>query len=593
MPLERRQTAGDVARARLDEICHRTNTYIKTPDNDSPNIYVWGAPEDVGRALQELDTFESDTRQTGPRPSRANWTKTKAHDGRVEDRAYRNLRARDEAAVRLANNKQARFEFQAFLLWPEKVDMKRFRSKYEDTTLLQIQGKSPCSIDFVDTTVKYVKISAQEERDVHRIYARVINLVKETVAQDGLFSRINRFRLPRSSLYRSKVGLDKDPNSDVMIPTLHGDLLPQSEEPEWELLCRKADASDSAMLRTEMESIIKAMQAPGQQVRMRVVFTELGFKRIERPPEGQDFHHFDDFCQMLGKQQTELSMVGLRNNSGNMGDLVDILAAMPEFNQPEIRYLLHFDFVGDNNATLRHEREMYSGLNGELEDEAMRWMLFSHAYNEYEVLEYNMLDFEHLRSNYQVRIGKTPIHEHEHQKKEYETFQNNLAYVADPLGMRAEPRRRAIFPPGRNELVKHEEVTVARFNFRGPDARFELLRKDIFDETGRQSSSKPSRTLWYAQYYYPEWDSLLSEFGNLKPGEVVSWPRRMETFFRPEYADDDTRALPKGFKSFVREIEHIQGLLQKALEELDTRGSGEPNGELNGLANGVDGMEIG
>ncbi|ETN42070.1 uncharacterized protein HMPREF1541_04009 [Cyphellophora europaea CBS 101466] len=566
---EGKQTPSEIARMRLDEICRRTNTYLHPKDPDSVQIGIWGEDEDVERARAELTVFEHDIRRTGLRPNRDAWHKARGYDGRVEDRATRNLREKDLAAARLAHNKQSHFEYQAFLLWPYRVDMKRFREKHEDNLLREIQGSMMCSIDFFDTSIRYVRISAQDEREIHHVYQRMVNLIKEAVAEHGLFSRINRFRLPRASIYRDKIGLDMDPTTKIMIPTLHGDPLPEDEYEKWQSLCKQSDAQNRAILRNEMESIIQAMQAPGQQVRMRVTFTELGFRQYERPSDGQEYHKLDDFCEMLGKPLTEVGMAGIRSTSDtNLGDLVPILSAMPEFRDAETRFTLHFDFHGSNRSTLRFEREMYIGLTGELEDEANRWLQFSHAQNEYEVLEFNMLDFERLRANYSVHIGKTDLYESTEHERSLHGFSHNVTYTHDPRGLQAPARRRAVFPPGRKSLLRHEEITIARFSFKGPDARFEIVRKDMFD-AGAQSGTNPSKTLWYAQYYYPEWDTLLGEFGNLKPGEEVSWPRKMETFFIPGMARNDHRPLPKGFNGFFSEVEEIQSLLQKAIQTLE------------------------
>lgn len=579
-----------VARSRLDEICRRTNTYIPTPAHASLRIEVFAEDaNDAALAIRELQTFEHDTRQTGVRPHREAWNKAKAFDGRVEDRAARkDMQSHVEAAV-LENNKEADFKYQTYLLWPYGVDMARFRKKYEDTTISQIQGNidKPCSIELHEQGLKLVKITTSEEHHIHEVSLRMLNLIKETVAQTGLFSCINRLRLPRVAAYRDRVALNNRPTADDFTPTIHGDRLPEAEREKWNTLCQQSDVHNRLILRKEMESIIQTIQAPGQQVRIRLTYTELGFRVIKRPADGSKSHTFDEFCEMLQEPQTVVAPAGLcPSENVNFGDLVPILEKMPEFINHKTLFALHFDFAGSNRSTLRLEREMYVGVHGDLESSANRWLQFADSVKENDILEFNMLDFEHSRANYQVHIGKTDIYEPDSRDKKLQSFSHNVSYKHDSEGVRAAPRRRAVFPPGHITLVRHVEISIARFNFKGSDARFELLRKDFFDANA-MSGSRPSKTEWYAQYYYPEWDTLMGEFSNLKPGEQVSWPRDMNTFFIPPMAADDNRALPKGFGGFMKEAHQIQTLLQNSIEQL------ERNTAIKSVTEGVGGMQVG
>ena len=583
----RERTSAHVARENLDEICRQTNTYIGTPSDNDNDVKIWGTDEDSQEALAQIQTFEFSIRRRGIRPSRDKWTKEKAHDGRVEDRAFRDLQTQAKYDATYQLNKHAQFVFEAYLLWPDKVDMKRFREKYEETVLRQIQEKTFCRIDFVNEGERHVKISTQEERHVYATYQRVVNLVKESIAENGLFSHNNRIRLPRASMYRDKVALDRDPNIGLSLPTLFGEPLDTSQQMQWEQLCRSGDHSNQHMLKAELESILRAIQGPGQQLRMRVTFTELGLFQFERPEDDAEHYSIDGFCTMLAKPLTEIKPAGLRSDTTDLSKLVDLLSDMDLFENLEYRYTLHFDFRGSNEPFLRYEREMRIGYQGELEDEANRWMQFSRE-NDYDLLEFNLLDFEHLRANYQVNIGKTPLYEPKDQKH-LQDFSNHVRYKNDPLGLKAQPKRRAVFPVGQPSLIGHKEITIARFSLKDSDARFELSRRDEFN--AKDSGKEPSRTMWFAQYYYPEWDSLLGEFGNLKPGDKVSWPRKLDTFFIPERAIDDTRPLPKGVKGFLNEIEAVQECLQSAIEQLPAK-RGLRAASANGVTHEMNGMTI-
>lgn len=599
---DRKMLPAQVARELLDEICNRTNTFILDPPEASVQLEVWGTEEDVHIALKELQAFERDVRTRGERPSREHWTKEKAHDGRVEDRALRSLRQQNEQAAMYDYNQQIEFQFEAYLLWPSKLDMKAFRQRYDQDggVLKKLQGTTACKISFGEGKRRYVKVSATEERHLHAIYQRIVNLVRETIASETYSARYNRFRVPPSSLCRDKVAMDRHlERADLSIPTLFGNGLQDWEMLKWEQLRKKVEAHTNDMLRNELDSIIRTIQAPGQHVRMRVAFTELGFSRYETPLPGQEHHGIEDFMEMIVKPQVEIRDAGLRSGS-DLSQIVDVLSHMEQFTDLENRYIIHVDFSGDRGSTLRYERELYEGFEGELEDHANRWLLYSDTPSEHEILEFNVLDFEYLRANYQVHIGKVALHA---PKDRYRKFEHGVTYKNDSQGIKAEAKRRAVFPPGYQELHQHTEISIARFKFKGPDARLELIRKDTF--VGSQSGKKPTFTTWSAQYYYPEWDNLLGEFGDLQPGDAVSWDKRMKTFFIPRDAFDDTRPLPRGFEKFTEEIGEIQKCLQMAIttieqthteqkvEEILATTANGGNGSVEKVTDQINGMTVG
>jgi len=111
------------------------------------------------------------------------------------------------------------------------------------------------------------------------------------------------------------------------------------------------------------------------------------------------------------------------------------------------------------------------------------------------------------------------------------------------------------------------ELTVMKWRFKDTDAFFELRRKDVYDERPGRHSPSPIETRWHALYYYPEWDNLMGEFANVKPGEDIGWVKSVATFF-PESDNNDGRALPQGFTSFITEVEEIQDLLAEAISRV-------------------------
>ena len=566
--ISRYESSVRVARERLDEICLKTDAHIRTPEDEETRIPIWGTEEQVEQALNELQSFELYVRKVGVRPKQGGWWKTNAFDGRVASRQEEAERELVMAEGLRILEQDTEFDFEAIFLWPDELDIDRFISQHNTTALNEIRGSILCRIDFNPTGIKFIKISANSDEHIRNIYLRVLNMVKEDIAQNGRFVVSNRFRLPRAEMFRDRVGLDHDPKANLYLATLHGNPLPEAEVDDWNRLWLSEEDKNHNLISSAIDMSLKSLQASQRHVRMRVTFGELGFSQLELPKDDDRNYNFDEFCSMIVKRRTTLQSMGLRTNRGNLADLVETLCNMEEFGELESRCVLHFDFEGRNNHKLRFESEFkQASASDDMEMFASRWLEFGKV-DDSEILEVNLLDFEHLKTNCQFHIGARSIYSTaaKGSQSELQSFASRVRFKAAPAGIKAPPRRRAIYPPGRQDLIQTEEIQVARFRFKQGDGYFELHRRDIYDE--RTKTATPMTSIWTAWYYYPEWDNILGEFASLRPGEEVPWRRNLGTFFINPKATHDSRALPRGFDAFMGEVEEISALLQDAIDRL-------------------------
>ena len=573
------ENPAEIARDSLDELCLKTDAFIGTPLEEETKIPIWGDKEQVDQALTELQAFELHVRRVGVRPKQAGWHKDNAFDGRVASRKEEEEREQAMAEGLRLMEEGAEFDFEAYLLWPDEIDIDRFASQH-DSTFKQVRGEILSRIQFIPTGIKHVKVSANSEVHIKKIYMRLLNMVKEDIAQIGKFLVANRFRLPRARQHRDRVGLDKDLGSNLYLPTLNGNPLPDSETEDWDRLCVYEDEKNRNLISTWIDSSLKSLQASQRHVRMRITFGELGFSQLELPADGDDNYDFEEFCSMIVKRRTTIQSLGIRTSRGNLSDLVDVLADFEQFSELEMRCVLHFDFQGHDNHTLRFESEFkHPFASDEMEVFSSRWLEFG-TVDDSEILEVNLLDFEHLQSNCQFHIGAIKLYTLaiKGSNSELRSFESNVRFKAPTSGIRAPPRRRATYPPGRQDLYRVEEIYVARFRFKQGNGYFELQRKDIYSE--HEKTATPLRSIWTARYYYPEWDNIMGEFASLKPGEEVRWARNLGTFFVDPKAAYDSRVLPRGFEAFMEEIQELSALLQEAIEKLE--GFGRNGSHANG-----------
>ena len=557
-----------LARDALDETCLKTDAFVATPAEEETNIPVWGTEEQFEQALKELESLELHVRRTGIRPSRESWVKSNAFDGRVASRQEEEEREKAlQEGLRILEQ-ETEYDFEAYFLWPDELDIDRFTSQHNTTTFNDIRGSTLCKIEFNPTGIKYVKVSANSEENIKQIYLRVLNMVKEDIAQNGKFVVANRFRLPRSEMFRDRVGLDHDPDTKLYLATLHGNPLPEDEVDDWHRLWLSEEEKNRNLISSAIDMSLKSLQASQRHVRMRITFGELGFSQLELPKDDDSNYKFDEFCSMVVKRRTTIQSMGLRTNRGNLADLVDMLSDLEQFSELESRCVLHFDFEGKNNHILRFESEFKQSYGSkEMEMFSSRWLEFGKV-EDSEILQINLLDFEHLKTNCQFHIGAIRLYSPPTRgsQSELQSFESRVRFKATPNGIKAPPRRRAVYPPCRTDLFRTEEVHVARFRFKQGFGYFELQRKDIYEE--RSKTATPVQSIWSARYYYPEWDNILGEFASLRPGEEVPWPRKLGTFFIDPKATQDFRALPKGFEAFMKEVEDISALLQDAIDRL-------------------------
>ncbi|RMZ76471.1 hypothetical protein DV738_g4898, partial [Chaetothyriales sp. CBS 135597] len=522
-------TPERAARNQLDDICRKTGAYVATPGSDMSTIQIWGSEDQVEAAKRELGAWHDHIRETGLRPNR--WHKEKAFDGRTASRQDQKVREKEMAGALRRMESDVDYNFELYSLWPDEPKIAEFVDKYDKSDLEDIRSKTLCKIEFDEgAPAAHYKVSAQSETNVKDISSRINYLIMAMVKQKGEFTRCTRFKLPPASQYRDRVGWEKDPSSGFFLPVLHGEPLPPDETDNWTKLCTSQEVKNRNVFREAISKCLASLYAPTKHVRMRVTFAELAFRRYQRPPPDRDYHTVNEFCAMVPHQNVQLSPLGLRARQGDLANLADELSMMPEFGPA------------------------------------------------------NMVDLQHLRCNYQIHIGGTKLFEPQNTKfgvgKQMYSFKDKVRFDPPADGIKAPPKRRAVYPSGNRDLRRVEEITTVRYPFRNTDGVFELQRKDIYDEQGLTSST-PGSSVWVGKYYYPEWDNLMDDFANLRPGEPVKWTMGLAGFFLDRKgtgasgggSGGTSRRLPKGFRTWLKEIEEIQALLVEGIERIEASAS--------------------
>ncbi|EXJ84785.1 hypothetical protein A1O3_05457 [Capronia epimyces CBS 606.96] len=561
----------------LQDIMFKCGTYIRKPDDQDQRLFIWGAPQQIADTKAALANWEESVRTSADASKNQSWFRSSALDGRAEHRLERQSKQR--AFDDLLRQVSLDYSYEAAFVWPKELDIEDFANYHADV-LDQLRSTYHCRVGFQSEGAQTIVIGANSERDVVNIMNRVLNLIKEIVSRRDHLVTVNLVHPPHHSIYRDRVGLqDRDPLTDSYLPTLHG--MPAPDEVKWVKERRRTHINNRKKIKKTIDASIKRLRISQQHVRMRVVFGELGFKLFQRPSDGSGTYSFDDFFSMVTKGRTKLSMNSIPVRQGDITELPDVLDSMDAFHNGTEFYGAFFDFPATNSsATLRLETLIKPVGEEDYEFLERRWVEFGDTVSR---LQVSLFNFE--RPDYQITIDAFPMHSNKQIKGQMMAqFQNDITFKRPPDGIKAPPHRRVKYPPGQKGLKTVSELTVKKWRFKDTDGFFELRRKELYDERQVQYSSSPVETRWHALYYYPEWDNLMGEFGTLKPGEDVSWPISVATFF-PESGVADGRALPQGFKNFINEVEEIQDLLAEAIAQVAKRGQDDVDMNANANAN--------
>lgn len=566
LPRQQHISPLEYAKDQLAEICLGTDAFIPSPNVEQNFFRIWGTPEQVQRALANLQRWELHVKGPGKeKTSHKFWPRQTAVDGRGQDREMRKefLHHQHEAFQQFAD--EISFPFEAYLVWPEGYDLINFIDEYDADVLQKLRREYNCNIIHSREGIRASKISCENEPASLQVYARLMGLMKEMIARrkqsmHRVICPMPSFETARAFVsVNSKVELKQ---STVRVPEMVGEPLPQAEADQWKQLRAQRRKKERSEIKTALRSCIRSLHISQKHVRMRVSFGAIGLAQYKRPANGQDFE-IEEFITMMQNQGVQNEQVPLQ--TGTTFEFIDFLDT--ELGEPDFSWAVHFDFSGAQGGTLRLEREFVPSANDPDQPSisATRWLSYG-ADSTSDVAERLQLDHVDLEKiGYQVHVGAANIYHNNRANDSLQRFENSVGFKPSLNGLRFPPSKHAIFPPGNTELTDIEEIAVARYPFKETRGTLEIRRKDIFLQRVGDASSLPSRTEWQANYYYQEWDNLMSDFANIESGEAVRWPRELHTFFPKTIDEDSPKALPLGFKNFMKEVEEIQELLTKAL----------------------------
>jgi hypothetical protein len=424
-----------------------------------------------------------------------------------------------------------------------------------------------CAIDY-DSTTSFVRIMANKERDLLQAVQRIVNMVKEMIAELNQVTKVNLLEPPSRSAYGSTVRLtEKD--SIHTVPTLEGTTFSKVEPENWEGLFRGSRRSNRREVGRAIEGCLKSLLLSEKHVRMRVNLGQLALKQYQLPPDGGKQYKFDEFCTMIENDRTILEFHGPLCGT-DTDAIVDRCASHPMFANPTETHSVHIDFKEPDkpttlrlvkNFTVSHDyRDVFPG--------GRYWLEFPSG-SEGSLLEINMVDFENL--DWQMTLNAASFSEKAKRSQQHDSFGTNVTLNPtedDKQGqpkLKGKPQRRVFFRLDGPKPTLVTELTTISYHLRDGSARFELTRKDEYQQTQYGTEAGPPVSRLFASYYYQHWDNHLGDYADLPPGGQVSWQPSLSTFF----PQNSGQGRAKGLKKFMQEIRQIQQVLAGKPVEAD------------------------
>ena len=173
-------------------------------------------------------------------------------------------------------------------------------------------------------------------------------------------------------------------------------------------------------------------------------------------------------------------------------------------------------------------------------------------------------------------------------RRQLAKFEDSIRFTPNANALTVEepqPCTHFLWSIGNLQVVK--EKTIMHFDIDSTTYRFSIIRTDTY----KIDALKRTRQLQSSDFEFvifdPDWDSNLSEFATLAPGQEVTWKRSIMTFFNKPF-DTTSDDINEGFYRFLEVVEKVVGMVQRALAG-DVESS--EGSEKGGSGRGVDDVD--
>ncbi|KAL4741387.1 hypothetical protein BDV11DRAFT_213168 [Aspergillus similis] len=543
----RKSVAGQGRNEVFEDIGKRRGAFIKLPAYGGRTIRIWGEPNQVDGAKEQLKSILAKCSSLNKAKSRKEFAKIRAYSERKEA----NAESKEKGEVilhelRKPPESSIPFPEQLFFLWPKYGPSLNECFGPELESLDSIRAKFGCHL-FIPKEMP------------NHICALV--LWAEETAKSNIKAKIYLVE-PQPRAMEGKIVVEKQ--NQLHNPVLQGGRLQNPDLQGWEERIRSVQSKNNARILTAVEDCLKGLAFVRGHLRMRV---NLG----------------TFFRDMLLHEQTQGRLIpGLKIGQPELLErcfktkhlFEPIDDASTALEDAELAYSVNFEFLGADKSMLRLEAEFAKSPGArEYEIKERRWLrprTDGQTRDKRPPLHVAVIDFE--RSDWQLEIKALEFHEASSIDNALKSFSNSIGFqCTNNVGdIRARPEKKVTFPPN-PPVSRYVEKSAIRYRIKGTKYIFEIARYDEYRRSGAGfccagdimlgSMSETPYTFWGASVFGANWDNLLGGHANLPMGQSAKYSPNLATFFPSKEPLPVPESQTKGFWEFV-------GLVKQAAELL-------------------------
>ncbi|KAJ5620504.1 hypothetical protein N7510_004488 [Penicillium lagena] len=567
----------------FDAISHKTGAYVLPANYGDQVIQIWGGYGEVTAAKELLQAVI--TRCMEPKLSLKQlgyWSRVTAYKAdRERDVDMRAKRLQRLQELRKAPSLPNEFEVMLMFLWPP-----------DGPAMNGVLGGQLEKLDNIRTTLdvhvyqqrhmpNYICVSAHDKAVLLQVIELLCIIWREFSTKSDVRLKLYLVEPPSPAIMRTKIFLEK--SSRVARPFLHGGELGRDQIRHWSnehyLILLK---NDSLLLRNLQKSLDTISIIRGH-LKMRVHFGTFVLDEYRRSEKGESSYEFQEFQNMILHEQAKGRLVpGLQVGQS---ELLDRCLQASEFLEPlnapkdfkslaeiEPTHSAYFEFPGNNNTVLCLEAEFLKTWGARrFEAGQCRWFKADRKeeYGNRLPLQVSVIDFG--RSDWQLEIKSFEFHDADSIGGALRAFIRSIRFQNQQAvqTIASNPRRNVHFM-AEAPVSKIVEKAALRFQVKGTRYIFELARFDAYMPLKTKFIAMGSEFMvphvhwqekptvsWAASVFAPEWDNVLGENANLRPGNTVEHRGNLSAFFPPgEGRDEDS-----GFCDFLTVVRKIADML--------------------------------
>ncbi|KKY23862.1 hypothetical protein UCRPC4_g02675 [Phaeomoniella chlamydospora] len=498
--------------------------------------------------------------------------KIKSKDDRREARIQKRTEEAKEKELFLERPDDLEtYQYQLFYLWPSAdIPMEQLIDHYGKDVLQELQYTTQSYIEF-DASQSLIRVRSSDENAVRHVVLRIGNLLRELIAKVNSSMHVRLVQYPTRGTDTAYINLRPNAFAEIVYPCLEYQCLGDSIDGKPDPRSLQTAFENKKMMSLIVQQCLKNIREPQKHVRMRLQLGMVGLGRRKKMGEASLGYEFDEFIDMLGHSQTEVSLGSIVHGGLTKSQLANI-KAIELLDNPTMSYSAEFHLRDDAAAepTLIIQHEWIENKSGEdLELDGRVW-LSKAVVPEERPLEVIVIDFD--RTDYQLHIDLASIYSNKNVRKQLEKFENSISFrrYTDAITFAAQPQPQSKFTWSTNNLQRVVDKTMMSFDIRGTTYKFAIMRSDTFTTDPMKTIRSFEQSTFAFYIFDPEWDVSLAEFGHLKAGQDVSWKRDLNTFFPKPWDTQSELTQPTdlnaGFHAFLELVEKVAGQLRHAID---------------------------